>query len=96
MSKDNKKKKKVKTKYYDDGSTIVDMSAIDSYRPRAFGSRPASEIKYDKNGKPESRFRASVRTYFQTVKLMLGPMFITIGIISAAFLIVWILLSLAS
>ena len=104
MSKDKKnKKKKVKTVYIDDGSTIADMSAIDSVRPRAFGSRPKSDKKSETNsgGQPYgvhtgNKFKDSVRTYFQTVKLMIIPMLVTMGIISAAFLILWILLNLAS
>lgn len=100
MSKENKKKKKkVKTVYIDDGSTVSDMSGVDKTRPRAFGQRPDSERRSQMNNGGVStgnKFKDSFRTYFQAVKLMLGPMFVTIGIISAAFLILWLLLNLAS
>ncbi len=101
MSKEKKNKKK-KVVYIDDGSTIADMSGIDATRPRAFGSRPNSSKnnttnKANNNGNyTGNKFKDSLHTYFTTVKLMIGPMLITIGIISAAFFIVWLLLMLAS
>ena len=100
MSKEKKNKKK-KVVYIDDGSTIADMSGIDKVRPRAFGSRPDSDKNKDNSTSNNgiytgNKFKDSVRTYFQTVKLMIIPMFITIGIICAAFFIAWLLLTLAS
>lgn len=105
MSKENKnKKKKKKTVYIDDGSTIIDMSGVSDARPRAFGSHPVSKKDYgsgknQKNGGEiytGNKFKDSMHTYFRTVKMMIVPMLITIGIISAAFLILWILLNFAS
>ena len=99
MSKDNKnKKKKVKTVYIDDGSTIADMSSVDSSRPRAFGSRRNAQSRggMDSGVYTGNKFKDSVRTYFRAVKLMVVPMLITIGIVSAAFLILWLLLNFAS
>lgn len=104
MSKEKKNKKKKKTVYIDDGSTIIDMSGVSDARPRAFGSRPVSKKNFDKGvSQPNggeiytgNKFKDSMRTYFRTVKMMIVPMLITIGIISAAFLILWILLNLAS
>lgn len=106
MSKEKKnKKKKVKTVYIDDGSTIADMSGIDRARPRAFGSRPDSS-KTNSTDKGNTtlnngvytgnKFKDSFRTYIATVKLMIVPMLITMGIISAAFFILWLLMTLAS
>ena len=100
MGKDKKqKKKKVKTVYIDDGSTIADMSGVNGARPRAFGSRPDSDGKRNNSqyAPPYSgnKFTDSVRTYFQAVKLMIVPMLVTMAIIAAAFLIVWLLLFLA-
>ena len=101
----NKKKKKVKTVYIDDGSTIADMSGVSGARPRAFGSRPKSKHDHNNNNAPSkdsgavytgNKFKDSFRTYFRAVKLMIFPMLVTMGIITAAFLIVWILLNLAS
>ena len=94
---DNKKKKKVK--YYDDGRSLADMSAL-------YGKKRTSTD----GGEPEYRGNPSLfgsyrpghtpkdwaKTYFQTVKLMLVPMLITMGVISVAFLVLWIILSVAS
>ncbi len=101
MSKEKKNKKK-KVVYIDDGSTIADMSGIDSVRPRAFGSRPDSSKNNTTNQAKSNgnytgnKFKDSLHTYFTTVKLMIGPMLITIGIICVTFFIVWLLLTLAS
>ncbi|MBQ9069991.1 MAG: hypothetical protein IJY23_01410 [Clostridia bacterium] len=79
----DKKKNKKKTIYVDDGRTIVDMSAT-------YGtpySNNSSPVKYS--------FREKLRTYFASVKLMLLPMLVTLGIIAAAFGILYLLLSLA-
>lgn len=105
MSKSKKnKKKKEKVIYIDDGSTISDMSGINDTRLHAFGSRPQSKKNYNdsKNTKYNgavytgNKFKDSWRTYFKAVKQMILPMLVTIAIISAAFLIVWILLNIAS
>ena len=98
MSKD-KKNDKEKIVYIDDGSTISDMSGVDGTRPSAFGSRPESDkrTQIDNGGvSTGNKFVDSWKTYFQAVKLMLVPMLVTVGIISAAFLIMWLLLTVAS
>ena len=71
------KKSKNKTVYVDDGRRIADMSGL-------YGSSPA--------GRNTSSFKEQFKTYISTVKLMIVPMFITIGIIAAAFLLLYILL----
>ncbi len=105
MSKDNKKKKKkkVKTVYIDDGSTISDMSGISDARLHAFGSRPQSKKNYNKDNDKYigathtgNKFKDSWRTYFKAVRQMIIPMLVTIAIISVTFLILWILLTIAS
>ena len=82
--KDKKNKKdKRKVVYIDDGSTVADMSQL-------YGSAPK------KNGRGHrSSLKEQLQTYFSTVKLMLLPMLITMGVISLAFLLVYLLLSLA-
>ncbi len=99
MSKDKNKKKKVKTVYIDDGSTIADMSGVDNARPRAFGKLPGSDKNKGTEQNPPvytgNKFKDSVRTYFRAVKLMIVPMLVTMGIVTAAFLILWILLYFA-
>lgn len=80
MSK-KKKKKKEKVRYIDDGRTIADMSAV--------GGRRSYE--YNK-GRKRSSFKEQRKTYFEAMKMMFVPMLVTIGIISAAFLITWLIL----
>ena len=76
------KSEKSKEKYVDDGSTIVDMSALDNYGFRAHGGS-------------KSTFKEKFKTYIDTVKLMIIPMLVTIGIITAAYLLLYLILSLA-
>ena len=79
-------KKKKKVKYYDDGRTISDMSGI--------GGRK----RLDQNpqiGRPRASMREQFRTYIAAVKMMIIPMFITLGIITAAFLFLYLILELA-
>jgi hypothetical protein len=74
------KKKKEKTVYIDDGSTISDMSALGGRSYRRDGSF----------GRPT--FRDCFRTYICAVKMMLLPMLVTIGIIAVAFLLIYLIL----
>lgn len=76
------KNEKSKEKYVDDGSTIVDMSALDNYGFRAHSGS-------------KSTFKEKFKTYIDTVKLMIIPMLVTIGIITAAYLLLYLILSLA-
>ena len=78
----NKKEEKKKVVYVDDGSQIADMSQLEKY-----GMMP--------RGGSNSTFKEKWQTYFRTVKLMIIPMLVTIGIITAAYLLLYILLSLA-
>lgn len=76
-----KKDKKPKVKYIDDGRTIADMSALRGVDKRYTG--------------PKGGFKDQLRTYWNTVKLMFVPMMVTIGIITAAFFIMWLILTLS-
>ena len=76
-----KKDKKPKVKYIDDGRTIADMSALRGVDKRYTG--------------PKGSFKDQLRTYWNTVKLMFVPMMVTIGIITAAFFIMWLILTLS-
>ena len=78
----SKREKREKTVYIDDGSTIADMSPL---------SRGSGEAR---NTAPRKRstLRERTRTYFEAVKMMIVPMLVTIAIISAAFLLVYLLL----
>ena len=81
MSKKNKKKK---VTYIDDGRTIADMSGV--------GKKKPDNTKLDRLDKPSSSFKAQWETYWSTVKLMFVPMLVVIGIISIAFLIMYLML----
>ena len=76
----DKKQKKPKITYIDDGRTIADMSALRSVDKRYTG--------------PKGGFKAQLQTYWNAVKLMFVPMMVTIGIICLAFLIMWLMLTI--
>ncbi len=80
MSKKNKKVKKEKVVYYDDGSTIADMSAVNKYGKKEDKASPP---------KRKSTFKEKWETYWEAVRLMIIPMFIVLG-----FLLVFYLLGL--
>ena len=81
MSDKEKKKKKEKVIYIDDGRTIADMSGV------GFGGYAS-----DKN-RPKSSARDKWRTYWEAVKMMFVPMLVTLGIISVAFLLLYLAMS---
>ena len=76
----DKKDKKPKVKYIDDGRTLADMSGLRVVDKRYTG--------------PKGSFKDHARTYWNTVKLMFVPMMVTIGIISLAFFIMWLMLTI--
>ena len=82
--KERKKPKKEKIIYIDDGSTVVDMSSLDQSK------------RFFKRKDPDERQRPKViehfKTYFQSVKVMILPMLIVIGLISVVFLLLWLLM----
>ena len=72
MSKKSRKKNAAKTKkekvvYYDDNSTIADMSAVPNGRKIKEGERSNAT-------KPRSTFRDKWNTYWSAVRQMLLPM----------------------
>ena len=87
MAKKEKKQKKEKIRYVDDGSTVVDMQPLADSRRRP-GQKP-------RDPGAKGTLREQARTYFAAVKLMFWPMMITLGIIFVAFLITWIFFTLA-
>ncbi len=73
-----KKKKKEKVKYIDDGRTIADMSPL-------YGNR--------KNlGNTGGTMKDKAHTFFSAMRMMFVPMLIMMGIITAAYFIVWLML----
>lgn len=104
----DKKKKKKKVVYYDDGRTIADMSNLYG-KPK--GDEITGESRKDSSGgepaykgdpyafggyRPGHTPKDWAKTYWNSVKTMFLPMLATLGIIGVAFLILWILLELAS
>ena len=77
----NKKDKKSKPIYIDDGSTVADMSGVRR------GGTPRSH-----SSRPRATFKEQFRTYTDAVKMMFLPMLAVLGIIALAFLIVYIML----
>ena len=78
----NKKDKKSKPIYIDDGSTVADMSGVRR------GGTPRSHSR----SRPRASFKEQFRTYTDAVKMMFLPMLAVLGIIALAFLIVYIML----
>ena len=87
MSKNNKKKKKKdNVTYIDDGSTVVDMSALDGGRR----DRRLRDIEDD------GSFKSKFNTYVRAVRSMMVPMLVTMGGICVAFLIIYLIFELAA
>lgn len=87
MADKQKKPKKEKIRYVDDGSTVVDMRPLEDANRRP-GQKP-------RESGAKGTLREQMRTYFAAVKLMLVPMLVTLGIIFASFLFTWIIFILA-
>lgn len=81
MSK-NKNKKKEKIIYYDDGSTIVDMSGVSRNKNK---KQPQKSSYIDTPHK--STFKEKWRTYWSSVKMMFIPMLVVLAILAVLFLI---------
>lgn len=97
MAKDKKKREKVV--WVDDGRTIADMSNLPT---RGFGkslsdARPKKEMSESEKQfyRSSPKWRDCVATYFAAVKMMILPMLVTIGILTLAFLIFYVLANLA-
>ena len=97
MSKNKKKREKVV--WIDDGRTIADMSNLPT---RGIGrslsdARPKKEMSETEKQfyKAQPKWREYLATYFAAVRMMFLPMLAVIGIISIAFLILFVLSKLA-
>ena len=84
-----KKKKKEKIVYIDDGSTISDMSGVGRGKGSGGTDRPTGGSD-PKLLRPRATLKEQRDTYFAAVKMMILPMFAVIGIITIAFLILWL------
>ena len=74
MSRD-KKKKKEKVRYVDDGRTIADMSNVPGTRMNRGHSTGTAKDKWD--------------TYWGAVKRMIVPMLIVMGAICVLYMLIW-------
>ena len=81
MSKKNEKKKKQRTVYIDDGSSLADMSGVGG------GKRKTANTP-----RPRATLKEQWQTYTDAVKMMFLPMCAVLGILALAFLIVYIIL----
>lgn len=93
------KKKRERVVWIDDGRTIADMSNLPR---RGIGrslsdARPKKEPSESENQfyRTQPKWRDCLATYFAAVRMMFLPMLVTIGIISLAFLILYVLSRLA-
>lgn len=85
MADKQKKSKKKKVIYIDDGSTIADMSGVSR------GGK--SSQKKEKNSSAyRAPFKQQLKTFTDAQKAMLLPMLAVLGLLALAFLIVYILL----
>ena len=83
------KKKKEKIIYIDDGSTVFDMSGLQQTKKPIFPDIHGYNASKRRQKSP-SRWKAIVRTYVDSVKMMLLPMLVFIGIIAVAFFLLWL------
>lgn len=79
----NKKLKKQKVIYYDDNSTICDMSSVS---PKNNSQKNNRQVY-----KNSSTFKDKLNTYFASVKMMLLPMFVVLGVLLLLYLILMLL-----
>lgn len=81
MPRNHKKKKnktpKEKVVYYDDNSTIADMSNVTA----------PGERRRDKNPKPRSTAKEKWKTYWAAVRKMVVPMLVVLAVMTIVFII---------
>lgn len=80
MGKNKKKKNKEKVIYYDDNSTIADMSNVTRIGQRKPNPPPVPRRR--------STFKEKWRTYWSAVKMMLFPMFMVLLALGILYLII--------
>lgn len=83
MSEKKQKKKKEKITYIDDGRTIADMSGTS-------GGMFSSKGKKDRPRPTVSSAQTPWQTYCNAVRMMFKPMLAVLGIISLAFLLMYL------
>ena len=91
MSK-KKNKKKEKVKYIDDGRTIADMSGTSKMNVLLGGTSGNSRGR----GGRHAPLKDQAKTFFGAMRMMFIPMLITMGIMTVAFGIMYVILVLFS
>ena len=81
-----KQKKKEKITYIDDGSSVADMSALDSKDGQ--NKPPRTEAP----GRTRAPLKEQFKTFFDAQRMMFLPMLAVLGIIALAFLLVYLIL----
>ena len=84
MSKKENKKKKEKVTYYDDNSTLVDMSNVTR----------TGKKKEPRPSKPPSSFSDKWNTYWSAVNMMMKPMFLVLGAIAFLYFLLFLISNL--
>lgn len=80
--KKEEKTKKEKVKYYDDGSTIADMSGVGKVNKIPSYSKPRGYKVSEKE---------KLKTFFSAMKMMVGPCIIALGVIALIYVFLMII-----
>lgn len=88
----SKKKNKKKVKYIDDGRTIADMSGTS--RPNVLLGGTSGG--FNSKGGRRASLKDQAKTFFGAMRMMFIPMLITMGIMTLAFGIMYIILVMSS
>ena len=83
-----KKKKKEKITYIDDGSTVFDMTGVGGARSRNTGKPPKEQKKPAPRLLPgsHSTMKEQAQTFFGAMRMMFLPMLATIGLLTLIYL----------
>ena len=85
QNKKSKKNTKKKIIYIDDGRSFADFSNFSNKHSKLYGSND-NGVNFS-----GSKFKDSIKTYFESVKLMLLPMLVMLGFMCVLFLLLWII-----
>lgn len=88
------KKKKEKIKYIDDGRTIADMSNVGRNSHSKFSQGKKKERYIPPNLTGRGTLKDQWHTYVHAVKMMFLPMLVVIGIMTVAFLLLYVFFGL--
>ena len=92
--KDQKKQKKEKVKYIDDGRTIADMSGVGGLRGSSSSQKKKREPYTPTNLSGRGTLRDQWNTYKNAVRMMFVPMLVVIAALIVIFGVLGLLFSL--